>query len=133
MRLLEEGQSAEVEVQWEDQTKINRFSQLSQHISNLEDQVARLKNQKEAWEDARNELDLLLMEDEEGLPVKLGDAFFILDEEKAKEHVESELKEVKQRFKTTEQLRKQKLEQVSTLKKELYKKFGDTINLELEK
>lgn len=138
MRLLKEGQTAEQEVDWDDQKNINSFSKLNNRLTDLEDSYAVKTKEVEALDDATNELDLLEMdlpdEDEDAeahrISYRLGDCFFLLPFAEVRKRLGDDLEATK---KDREQIRFEIdgiSREMEILKKALYGKFGDAIHLE---
>lgn len=59
MRVLPEGQTNDVEVQWEDQKRINTFSKLNSKLEEYEEQLKALKTEKEYYDDVSMEMELV--------------------------------------------------------------------------
>lgn len=130
--MLNEKEEADgdVEVSWVDQQRINEFSKYNAKIDDLEEQYEKLKQEKEYLDDVAMELELA--DEDELVRYKVGDAFVHVSAPEAIEKVEKEseklglsLEEVKQQIDGVQG----KMEE---LKKELYAKFGNAINLEKE-
>ncbi|CAH9115130.1 unnamed protein product [Cuscuta europaea] len=119
--------SSEIEVTWGDQQKINQFSRLNTRFHELEDEIKVAKEKNENLEDASNEL---ILTDEEVVRFQIGEVFAHV----AKEEVESKIEDMKVvTSKSLEKLLEEKeamVAQMAGLKKELYAKFKDSINLE---
>ncbi|CAH9087285.1 unnamed protein product [Cuscuta epithymum] len=119
--------SSEIEVTWGDQQKINQFSRLNTRFHELEDEIKVAKEKNENLEDASNEL---ILTDEEVVRFQIGEVFAHV----AKEEVESKIEDMKVvTSKSLEKLLEEKeamVAQMAGLKKELYAKFKDFINLE---
>ncbi|QEL62715.1 hypothetical protein CJJ09_004894 [Candidozyma auris] len=73
MELLPSGQQNSVEVLWEDQQKINKFSSLIYKKDALTERLEKLKSEKEYIEDLAMEIELL--DEDEKIQYKIGDAF----------------------------------------------------------
>ncbi|KAG9052373.1 hypothetical protein FS842_009975, partial [Serendipita sp. 407] len=54
----EEEKDADVEVNWEDQQRINTFSKLNTRVQNLTAELETAKREKEALDDISTELEL---------------------------------------------------------------------------
>jgi prefoldin subunit 4 len=113
---------------WEDQERINEFSKLNARLSVLEETVKKQEEEKEYLDGLS--LDMELLDEDDKVQYKIGDAFVYLEHSKALERVEQEMEE------TTEALKGSELEiekinsTMEELKKHLYGKFGTSINLE---
>ncbi|PPR80321.1 hypothetical protein GOBAR_AA40393 [Gossypium barbadense] len=143
---------SETEVTWEDQQNINKFGRLNNRFHELDDEI-KIKRKTEAasthwlalnfyfdslvtktsWEaidnleDASNEL---ILTDEEVVRFQIGEVFAHVPKEEVETRIE-EMKEVNS--KNLEKLEEEKesvLAQMAELKKILYGKFKDSINLE---
>ncbi|KVF94866.1 Prefoldin [Cynara cardunculus var. scolymus] len=117
------GGGSETEVTWEDQQNINKFGRLNNRYHELEDEIRIAKN----FEDASNEL---ILTDEEVVRFQIGEVFAHVP----KDEVEMRIEQMTET--TTKHLEKLKDEkdavvaQMADLKKVLYAKFKDSINLE---
>ena len=73
---------------------------------------------------------MLLDDDDEGVPYRIGDSFYLLSTEEATERMEGEKGVVEEDIgKMEEEIEKLKGE-LEKLKVQLYAKFGNSINLE---
>jgi prefoldin subunit 4 len=153
VKLMKPGEDADIEVGWEDQNKINKFSNLNVRMSELEERVVHLKRAIEEIQDAENELELVLSDDEledefadvaleekkngrkafnVGVPLLIGDCFVNFDLEGAKERL-SQMKAKKNN--DMDALKKEMSsidKEMGELKSSLYKRFGNSIQLERE-
>ncbi|KAJ9180085.1 hypothetical protein P3X46_008371 [Hevea brasiliensis] len=124
---MQQGGGSEAEVTWEDQQNINKFGRLNNRFHELDDEVKIAKETNENLEDASNEL---ILTDEEVVRFQIGEVFAHVP----KEEVETRIEQMKEASsKNLEKLEEEKdsvLAQMSELKKILYGKFGDSINLE---
>ncbi|KAL0384836.1 UNVERIFIED_CONTAM: putative prefoldin subunit [Sesamum radiatum] len=118
---------SEAEVTWEDQQNINKFGRLNNRLHELDDEIKMAKEKNESLEDASNEL---ILTDEEVVRFQIGEVFAHVP----KDEVESRIEEMKEvTSKNVEKLEEEKeliLAQMAELKKILYGKFKDSINLE---
>ncbi|KAI5676910.1 hypothetical protein M9H77_07860 [Catharanthus roseus] len=118
---------SDMEVTWEDQQNINKFGRLNNRLHELEDEIKAAKETNDNLEDASNEL---ILTDEEVVRFQIGEVFAHVP----KEEVESRIEELKEATsKNLEKLEEEKesvLAQMAELKKVLYGKFKDSINLE---
>lgn len=129
LSVLPEGQDNNVEVTQEDQSKINEFSKLILRQEKIKVMLESLHDEKEYIDELSLELEL--MDEDEKLPYKLGDSAFInMKVGKIIKLLEKELEEMNTK---EEELAKQvdDLEEtLKELKKTLYAKFGNNINME---
>ncbi|XP_073045427.1 prefoldin subunit 4-like [Primulina eburnea] len=118
---------SEVEVTWEDQQNINKFGRLNNRLHELDDEIRTAKETNENLEDASNEL---ILTDEEIVRFQIGEVFAHVPKEEVEDRIEK-MKEV-----TSNNLEKLEAEkeliitQMAELKRILYGKFKDSINLE---
>lgn len=116
------------DVEWEDQQQINEFSKLHARETEYKGKVEDLDHQKETLTDLSNELELV--DEEDKVPFKIGDAFMSIPQSQVMERLETQQEALEQK---SEEWRKKKDEnqvRMDELKAQLYKKFGNTINLE---
>ncbi|KAI3882434.1 hypothetical protein MKW92_005080 [Papaver armeniacum] len=122
-----QGGGSEMEVTWEDQQNINKFGRLNNRYHELEDEIKIAKETNENLEDASNEL---ILTDEDSVRFQIGEVFVHM----ANDEVESKIDQMKEMTtKNLEKLEEEKaslLSQMAELKKILYGKFKDSINLE---
>ncbi|CDP06817.1 unnamed protein product [Coffea canephora] len=118
---------SETEVTWEDQQKINQFSRLNNRFHELEDEIKLAKETNDNLEDASNEL---ILTDDDIVRFQIGEVFAHI----AKDGVETRIEQMKEvTSKNLEKLEEEKesiVAQMDELKKILYGKFKDSINLE---
>ncbi|XP_057503469.1 probable prefoldin subunit 4 [Actinidia eriantha] len=121
------GGGSDSEVTWEDQQNINKFGRLNNRFHELQDEIKIAKETNENLEDASNEL---ILTDEEAVRFQIGEVFAHVP----KDEVESRIEQIKEvTTKNLEKLEEEKdsvLAQMAELKKILYTKFKDSINLE---
>ncbi|OAA60933.1 copper amine oxidase [Niveomyces insectorum RCEF 264] len=118
----------EVEVRREDQAKINKFSRLHQRELNLEDSLKAKQKEKEELDDISTELELV--DEDEHVPYKIGDAFFQVKASQAVEMVGVTAALIEEEVTTLGDALGAVREEMTQLKVELYARFGRSINLE---
>lgn len=129
MELLPEGQkNTSTEVSWEDQQKINKFSSLINKKDELTALVGKYKQEKEYIEDLSMEIELL--DEDEKIQYKIGEVFMFLKVNVAVERIEKENEKLDEQISTTSEEIDEIEEKLDDLKKALYTKFGNNINLE---
>ncbi|RLV87690.1 Prefoldin subunit 4 [Meyerozyma sp. JA9] len=129
MELLPQGQkNTATEVSWEDQQRINKFSSLINKKDDLQDTLKNYTVEKEYLDDLGLEIEML--DEEEKIQYKIGEAFFFLSVEQATRKIEKADEELASKISKTEETIDEIDEQLSSLKKQLYAKFGSNINLE---
>lgn len=128
MELLPEGQQNTSEVTLADQKKINKFSTLINQRDELDAQLTKYKTEKEYFDDLGLEIELL--DEDEKIQYKVGDAFVFLPVLTAVDKIEKENDELDTRILKLDDEIEAIDDQLAELKKELYAKFGNNINLE---
>ncbi|KAG1454700.1 hypothetical protein G6F56_007254 [Rhizopus delemar] len=130
IRMLNEKEETDgdVEVSWVDQERINEFSKYNAKVDDLDEEYEKLKKEKEYLDDVAMELELA--DEDEPVRYKVGDAFIHISVTEATERIEKDsekyglqIEEVKQNIDAVHQ-------KMDELKKSLYAKFGNAINLE---
>ncbi|XP_071701120.1 probable prefoldin subunit 4 [Rutidosis leptorrhynchoides] len=125
--MQQSGSGSETEVTWEDQQNINKFGRLNNRYHELEDEIKIAKEANENFEDASNEL---ILTDEEVVRFQIGEVFAHLP----KDEVETRIEQMQETTaKHLQQLMEEKeliIFQMAELKKILYAKFKESINLE---
>ncbi|KAF2642152.1 Prefoldin, subunit 4 [Massarina eburnea CBS 473.64] len=118
----------DIQVRREDQEKINRFSSLHQKEMALEEELRGKVKEKEDLEEISGELELV--DEEEKVPYQIGDCFVNLPQPEvlelltaSTETIDTESDAVKEKLGTVQ-------EEMESLKKALYGRFGRSINLE---
>ncbi|KAJ1857197.1 hypothetical protein LPJ73_002080, partial [Coemansia sp. RSA 2703] len=125
---LQREEERDVEVNWEDQERINQFSRLNTRLDRLEDDYKAQKTEKEYLDDLAMEIELL--DEDKPVPYKIGDAFVMLSLESAQERVEKEKESIDARVEELDRKIQEVSAQMDKLKETLYAKFGQAINLE---
>ncbi|KAI8321157.1 Prefoldin, subunit 4 [Martensiomyces pterosporus] len=126
--LLHRDEERDVEVTWEDQRRINQFSKLNSRLEHLEDEYKAQKTEKEYLDDLAMEIELL--DDDEPVPYKIGDAFVLMSLEDAQDRVEKDKSGIDARVDELDSQISAITSEMGDLKKALYAKFGRAINLE---
>ncbi|KAL9046726.1 MAG: hypothetical protein Q9214_000513 [Letrouitia sp. 1 TL-2023] len=122
------GGKDDLEVRREDQDKINKFSRLHQREMLLEEELREKAKEKEDLEEVSNEL--ILLDDEEKVPYKLGDAFIMLPLPEVQDMLSSSTETIGNTISETQQKLTLIREEMEQLKVKLYARFGKSINLE---
>ncbi|CEG81277.1 hypothetical protein RMATCC62417_15499 [Rhizopus microsporus] len=130
IRMLNEKEEADgdVEVTWIDQERINEFSKYNAKIDDLEEEYEKLKKEKEYLDDVAMELELA--DEDEPVRYKIGDAFVHISVSEATEKIEKDSERLDLLIEETKQNIDNIQEKMDELKKSLYAKFGNAINLE---
>ena len=121
----------EAEVRKEDQEKINEFGGLNNRLLEIRADVKQLKLDLEKLDDANVEL----MTNSSGDPdakvmVMIGEAFVEVSEDFATEYTENKNEKIARKVDELMEEEKIILEKQEVLKKDLYGRFGGSINLE---
>lgn len=128
MELLPEGQQNAVEVLWEDQQKINKFSSLIYKKDALNERLEKFKTEKEYIDDLALEIELL--DEDEKIQYKIGDAFVFLKVVAAVEAINKQNESLDGLIEKLSDEIDEIEEQLAQYKKDLYAKFGNNIQLE---
>lgn len=131
MRPEQSAQAKDVEVTLEDQQNINLFSKLTARHDQLTTRVDSLKNLLDACTESIQESEnLILMEDAESVPIKIGDVFWSVRSEDVQRILEREQEEVQAEMESVKMDVAGVDAEMTRLKAMLYAKFGTSINLE---
>ncbi|KAG0663761.1 Prefoldin subunit 4 [Maudiozyma exigua] len=128
MELLPEGKKNTVEVTYEDQQKINEFSKLIMRKDVCQADLNKQRQEKEYLDDVSLEIELI--DEDERIQYKIGELFVFMKQEKVVQQLERDTEVIDSKIESLESKESQIDERLSTLKNELYAKFGDNINLE---
>lgn len=118
----------DIEVRAQDQVKINEFGRLNNRLLELRADVKQIKADAELIDDANT--DMMMNSDGGTVMLFIGEAFVEVSEDFAGEYCEKKSNDLS---KKVEALMKEDVEitqRQEVLKKELYARFGDSINLE---
>eukprot|EP00127_Corallochytrium_limacisporum_P000830 Clim_evm6s26 gene=Clim_evmTU6s26 len=127
--MLKREQEVEAEVTKEDQMKINRFSRWMNRTNEIKEELENLKKDYDNLEDAQNEI-MLATDTDGGIWCHVGESYIGLDEDGATDFVEGEMTKIKAQMDKLTKEDASLQEQMTKLKRELYAKFKETINLE---
>lgn len=128
MELLPEGKKNTVQVTYEDQQKINEFSKLIMRKDVCQADLNKQRQEKEYLDDVSLEIELI--DEDEKIQYKIGELFVFMKQEKVVQQLEKDTEVIDSKIESLESKESQIDERLSTLKNELYAKFGDNINLE---
>eukprot|EP00833_Pecoramyces_ruminatium_P018350 jgi/Orpsp1_1/1192382/evm.model.d7180000092801.1 len=126
MRLLNESEEVDVEVNWEDQQNINLFSTLNIKLENYEAEYEKVKKEKEYMDDLQQEIEQLeLLSEDENEKVKflIGDAFVEITIPECQELIEEKLASFEKQLDDYQSKIDDANEQMARLKAILYGKF----------
>lgn len=115
------------QVRREDQNRINQFSRLNTRKHQIQSQVQAHQQDLDRLEDAATDL---MMGESSTVWMQLGDAWLQVSEDEATEHCEGKVEELQSKIDALRSEEKDILVQHEGLKKELYGRFGKSINLE---
>lgn len=150
MSLLPDGQQNNIEVSWEDQQKINKFSTLIQRKDLVSADLKQLETEKEYINDILQDVEMLELEDDDEdeekedenespnkvskehtkIQYKIGDTFVFMGYEEATERANKDLSKLELQIDAKQKQLQAFNSELSSLKTLLYAKFGDNINLE---
>mmetsp|Transcript_40962 Transcript_40962/g.49713 ORF Transcript_40962/g.49713 Transcript_40962/m.49713 type:complete len:126 (+) Transcript_40962:175-552(+) len=119
----------EISVTWDDQQNINQFGKLNNRLHELKAEVLSHQKTAEDYEEASNEL---MITDEEEVMYVLGECFAIMPNDDAETRLQEELDKTQEKISALHDEESDIKSQMEALKKVLYGKFGDSINLEEE-
>ena len=111
-----------------DQEAINEFGRLNNRLQEIRADVQQLKLDAEKLEDASTEL--MMAEGGGRVMLLMGETFVQVNEEYATEYCEKKQGEIASRTDAFSKEESEIVKRCEVLKKELYARFGDSINLE---
>uniref|UniRef100_A0A7S0XDK4 Prefoldin subunit 4 n=1 Tax=Chromulina nebulosa TaxID=96789 RepID=A0A7S0XDK4_9STRA len=117
----------DVEVRYEDQEKINEFGKLNNRLLEIRAELKQSKTDIETLDDATTEL---AMVGKGKVMLLIGENFMEVTEEFAEEYCEKKTKKLQSRIEQLENEEQSIVSRQEELKKILYGRFGDSINLE---
>ncbi|CAA7399160.1 unnamed protein product [Spirodela intermedia] len=124
---MQQGSGSEMEVTWEDQLNINKFSRLNNRFHELQEEIKIAKEKNENLEDASNEL---ILTDEDIVRFQIGEVFAHMPKEDVEDRLENMKEDATKQLERLEVEKESVVAQMAGLKKILYGKFKDSINLE---
>ncbi|KAG0256665.1 hypothetical protein DFQ27_005557 [Actinomortierella ambigua] len=129
MRMLErEEEEGDVQVSWQDQENINTFSKYNAKLQDLEEQYEAKKTEKEYLDDLATELELA--DEDEPVRYRIGEAYVSLPLETAQERIQKAQEKLDEEIDVLKTQMDDAVEKMAALKKVLYARFGNAINLE---
>jgi len=130
MRMLpqEEENDDAAEFTWEDQQRINSFSQLNNRLRHIEGKLDELKQEKEALDDLSTELEL--SDEDNSVLYKVGEAFLHMPHSRALKHLERDQASITTQVSSLSDSAEECEKKMKELKVALYAKFGSAINLD---
>ncbi|KAF8342279.1 Prefoldin subunit-domain-containing protein [Cantharellus anzutake] len=133
MRMLTpaEEETDAPEVDWEDQQRINTFSKLNTRCKDLEEDLEKKKEDREALDDLSTELETIELMDE-GTPVlyRVGEAFLHVPVGKAQKMMVADQECLAREINALQIRLDDCIQEMKSLKATLYAKFGKAINLD---
>eukprot|EP00928_Gymnodinium_smaydae_P067964 TRINITY_DN509_c0_g1_i1.p1 TRINITY_DN509_c0_g1~~TRINITY_DN509_c0_g1_i1.p1 ORF type:complete len:150 (-),score=49.45 TRINITY_DN509_c0_g1_i1:255-641(-) len=118
----------DIEVDRDDQKRINDFSRLNLRYDDLDEEIKTLKATVQSYKDATEEIEGCMETD--GIMVRIGEAWTTVDEDVATEKLARLIDDAEKRLsEVTDEIEQVKTD-MDALKKVLYSKFGSSINLE---
>ncbi|KAG0312091.1 hypothetical protein BGZ99_009728 [Dissophora globulifera] len=129
MRMLEKDEEeGDIQVSWQDQQNINTFSKHNARFQDLEETYEAKKTEKEYLDDLAMELELA--DEDEPVRYRIGEAFVSLSLEAAQERIAKTQGELDKEIEALKGQMDEAVEKMDELKKVLYARFGNAINLE---
>ncbi|KAG7553633.1 hypothetical protein FFLO_02918 [Filobasidium floriforme] len=128
--MRQEDESEGIEVAWEDQQRISAFSKYNTRLSSIQDELKKLQEEKELYDDL--EMELELADEKEPVPYQLASTFFHLTPPQALRQLSLERRTLQKDIRRLEKRRDECVDGMKGLKIELYAKFGNQINLETD-
>ncbi|TVU46068.1 hypothetical protein EJB05_05586, partial [Eragrostis curvula] len=125
--LVPQGDGTEAQVTWEDQQNINRFGRLNNRLHELDEEIKLAKEANENLDDAGNEL---ILSDEDVVRFQIGEVFAHMPREDVETKLEQMKEDAAKKLERLEEEKESIVAQMAELKKILYGKFKDAINLE---
>ncbi|PUZ37906.1 hypothetical protein GQ55_9G155500 [Panicum hallii var. hallii] len=124
---MQQGDGTEAQVTWEDQQNINRFGRLNNRLHELQEDIKLAKEANENLDDAGNEL---ILSDEDVVRFQIGEVFAHMPRDDVETRLEQMKEDAAKKLEGLEEEKESILAQMAELKKILYGKFKDAINLE---
>eukprot|EP00270_Netrium_digitus_P014437 TRINITY_DN4902_c0_g1_i1.p1 TRINITY_DN4902_c0_g1~~TRINITY_DN4902_c0_g1_i1.p1 ORF type:complete len:127 (-),score=32.97 TRINITY_DN4902_c0_g1_i1:168-548(-) len=124
---MQQGSGADVSVTWEDQQNINTFGRLNSKMHEIDEEIKAKKEVAENLEDASNEL---VLADEDDVRFLCGEVFLLTSKEAVVEKLEARKDDTRREMEELEEEKNNILNKMAELKRILYGKFKDAINLE---
>ncbi|XP_061340403.1 probable prefoldin subunit 4 [Gastrolobium bilobum] len=124
---MQQGARSDADVTWEDQQNINKFGRLNNRFRDLEDDIKIAKETNDNLEDASNEL---ILTDEEEVRFQIGEVFAHVPKDEVENRIEQMKEVTSQKLEKLLEEKESVLAQMAELKKILYGKFKESINLE---
>ncbi|EEY58142.1 uncharacterized protein PITG_22666 [Phytophthora infestans T30-4] len=125
--MLAQQQEVEADVRKEDQLRINEFGRNNAALHEIREQKKALKDKLDTLDDANTDL---MMGEGDNVQLFIGESFVEASEDFAQEYLEKRVEEANNELKRL-QAEESKLEtRQAALKKVLYSRFGQSINLE---
>mmetsp|Transcript_67401 Transcript_67401/g.179498 ORF Transcript_67401/g.179498 Transcript_67401/m.179498 type:complete len:126 (-) Transcript_67401:108-485(-) len=118
----------DIEVEKDDQKRINAFSRLNLQYDELDEEIKGLKTSIQVYKDATEEIEGCMEDD--GVKLKIGESFTPADEDTAVEKLARLAEESEARLGVCTNEIEDVKARMDELKKVLYSKFGTSINLE---
>ena len=114
----------------EDQKLINKFARLYQNFTQLKEEIKELTNEVQNLNEAADELLLLDGDDAASVPLRIGKVFVHFDSDEMGTKLEGMKEAAQAKLNEAESKNGGIQTEMDQLKKLLYGKFGDRINLE---
>ncbi|KAJ1607906.1 hypothetical protein OIY81_2820 [Cryptosporidium canis] len=126
--MTDPANSSDINMSYDDQKQINRFSALLSRKVELKSELDKLKENLQTHCDAIDEISLCM--DPEGILIRVGESYYHVSEDEAtdkiqelKSQAENKIEEISNQLSGIQQ-------EMDKLKVDLYLKFGSNINLD---
>ncbi|KAL5367360.1 hypothetical protein CPHLJ_7g530 [Cryptosporidium parvum] len=120
--------SSDINMSYDDQKQINRFSSLLSRKVELKGELERFKENLQTHCDALDEIALCM--DPEGILIRVGESYYHASEDEATEKIEELKSQVEGRIEEISKELSSIQQEMDKLKVDLYLKFGSNINLD---
>jgi len=127
---IKESKDTEVHITYEDQQQINEFARTNARLGDLKEELDGKKKELENLEDAEG--DILMLDDEEPIPYKIGEVFVLSTQDEVTAMIGQAKEDIHAEVAALEGKCEQHKKTLSDLKVSLYAKFGNNINLEAD-
>ena len=128
MRMLGDKENNDVEVTWEDQQNINKFSRLHATFTDIEEEIQVRRREREDLDDLSMELEL--MDEDATVMYQVGEAYVDMPQSDALVQLEKDTKRTNDELERLQTRMDECEKGMSELKVLLYARFGANINLE---
>ncbi|OII73926.1 prefoldin subunit 4 [Cryptosporidium ubiquitum] len=126
--MVDPSNTSDINMNYEDQKQINRFSSLLSRKVELKCELEKFKENLQTHCDALDEIALCM--DPEGILIRFGESYYHVPEEEATERIEELKSQVESKIEEISGELSGIQQEMDKLKVDLYLKFGSNINLD---